>query len=87
MALRTKWDVMSERVADARRALELMERDMESLKTLKCEVNCSGCGQFLATEADFAKHFVIPDEQHWNLGECPVQVARDKAKAYGARRD
>lgn len=31
------------------------------------------CGFHIVTEADFAKHFVIPDERYLNLGNCPVK--------------
>ena len=36
---------------------------------------CSGCGQKLATELDFAAHFTIKDRRHLNLGDCPVEKA------------
>lgn len=33
---------------------------------------CSKCGTALATEADFAQHFVVPDVRYLNLGQCPT---------------
>jgi hypothetical protein len=32
---------------------------------------CSGCGEMLHTEADFARHFIVPDVRYVNLGFCP----------------
>ncbi|MFJ8699488.1 hypothetical protein [Streptomyces ardesiacus] len=32
---------------------------------------CVACGEWLATEADFAKHFEIPDPAYKNTGNCP----------------
>lgn len=33
---------------------------------------CSGCRMVLATEGDFARHFVLIDPKRWrNLGWCP----------------
>lgn len=31
---------------------------------------CSGCGEHLETEADFAKHFVVSDWRYRNIGAC-----------------
>lgn len=36
---------------------------------------CAGCGAILATEGDFARHFLIPDERYLNLGLCPKRAA------------
>jgi hypothetical protein len=55
----TKWMLLSD---DERIRLEETELD----------TNCSQCGEKLATEADFAKHFIISDLQYFNLGYCPV---------------
>jgi hypothetical protein len=37
------------------------------------KVPCSGCGLLLATEADFARHFILYDRTYRNLGYCPVK--------------
>jgi hypothetical protein len=43
----------------------------ESLAVTPCNLDCSGCGEHLHTEADFAQHFTVPDPTYLNLGECP----------------
>lgn len=56
----TKWDLISQ-----------AERD--SLDRTKCELHCSGCGLFLETEGDFARHFILTyGIQYKNLGACPT---------------
>jgi hypothetical protein len=39
----------------------------------ECWSNDCPCGASFETEADFAKHFIVPDERLLNLGWCPVQ--------------
>jgi hypothetical protein len=53
--------------------LEKLTREIDGLKHTDCNLVCSGCGTTLATEWDFASHFVIPDEQFLNLGGCPTR--------------
>lgn len=55
----TKWDLITSEVDRA-----WMERTAFAYP-------CIGCGEFLATEADFAKHFETPDPTHKNTGNCP----------------
>jgi hypothetical protein len=60
----TKWDL----VGDRGRA------DMERTPTRppgEPVLTCPACHAPLPTEADFARHFVIPDLRYWNLGNCP----------------
>jgi hypothetical protein len=59
----TKWDLVTE-----------SEREW-MLKT-PFGGQCIGCNQPLATEADFAKHFIIPDPIYKNLGYCPKSNRR-----------
>lgn len=42
-----------------------------ALELTDCGLNCAGCDEFLATEGDFARHFIIPDHRYKNLGNCP----------------
>lgn len=60
--INTKWDLISnkERVA-------LTE---QYLNADRKPVPCSGCGENLFTEADFAKHFEVPDPRYKNVGHC-----------------
>lgn len=62
----TKWDYLHD---DQRAGLELTQFNHP----------CSGCGVMLATEADFAKHFIIKDSLYLNLGECPNQILNGDA--------
>jgi hypothetical protein len=62
----TKWDYLS---AAERTALDATPLNLP----------CSGCGENLATEGDFARHFVLLyGRQYLNLGYCPNKGARSK---------
>lgn len=56
----TKWDLIDE-----------LER--ASLEKTPFGHPCTGCGEVLATEGDFARHFFVPDPRYKNLGWCPVK--------------
>jgi hypothetical protein len=60
----TKWDLLG----DADRESVLMSMTIASDGS---PVLCPGCAEPLVTEADFARHFTIPDLRYWNLGWCP----------------
>lgn len=57
----TKWDLIS---ADQRAALEATPYGGNG---------CSRCGASFATEADFARHYIVPDARYLNLGYCPTR--------------
>lgn len=61
----TKWDLLGDA---ARAAYERMTIHADGGPVL-----CAGCAEVLVTEADFARHFVIPDLRYWNVGDCPNQ--------------
>lgn len=44
-----------------------------SLAFTPCNLSCGGCGTYLPTEADFARHFTVPDATFLNLGDCPAK--------------
>lgn len=71
----TKWTVFQERLAAARSAVQDLEDEIMYMETTPFTSNgtgeCSKCGTHLATEADFAKHFDVPDARLYNLGTCP----------------
>lgn len=67
----TKWDVLVSRRDELAAQLEAANRELRGLEITRCGLTCSGCGTYLETEADFAKHFVIPDIRYLNLGNCP----------------
>lgn len=72
---RSKWDVLEERRLEALKEYRKLCDELWGLTQTKFTANgtgrCSACGEVLATEADFAKHFLVPDEQYLNLGYCP----------------
>lgn len=68
---RTKWEILTARRMELRRALSDMDRTLSGLENTTCGLTCSGCGTVLATEADFAQHFIVTDERYLNLGDCP----------------
>lgn len=57
--LLTNWDLRSN---EDRRWLDST--------TLSRPVDCHTCGHTMTTEGDFARHYVIPDLRHPNLGHC-----------------
>lgn len=70
--MRTKWEILQARAEEMRVNLENAEKYLKGLERTPCGLKCAGCQTVLKTEADFAKHFVIPDERYLNLGDCPV---------------
>lgn len=58
----TKWELIDE---------EEQEWMLRTSFTANGTGQCSECREELATEADFAKHFTVPDVQFLNLGYCP----------------
>jgi Zn-dependent peptidase ImmA (M78 family) len=59
--MRTKWEILEARIAAAKKELEQLEAQKNWLMTVRFDAECTHCGQELETEADFAKHFLIPD--------------------------
>lgn len=77
----TKWSYMVKRhedlemqIHDLQVKLEASARNMAYLNKTALNVPCSYCGTILATEGDFARHFVIRDTQYLNLGHCPRET-------------
>jgi hypothetical protein len=82
-AKRSKWNILEERLTAKIAEVQQMTRELQGLERTPFGRPCSGCGEFLSTEADFAKHFVIFDERFLNIGECPnkkgiSQIAQDQ---------
>ena len=62
----TKWDMIS-------------TEEQESLKkTRLSNTNCTGCGKPLPTEAAFAQHFILYNQQYLNIGYCPAKGPGNK---------
>lgn len=64
----TKWDLLPEQ---SRIALE------DQPYVSYGNGGCSQCGTQFQTEADFAKHFIVPDPALSNLGYCPNKERRN----------
>lgn len=69
---RTKMDILIERRDFLREELAKAESYLIGLDQTGCNLSCD-CGTVFHTEADFASHFIIPDERFLNLGNCPVK--------------
>jgi hypothetical protein len=78
---RSKWDILQERRKKAQEEANNIATQLQglALTPFKDGVTgrCSGCGALLQTEADFAKHFLIPDERFLNLGYCPNKKGQE----------
>jgi hypothetical protein len=68
---RTKWEILSARAEKMRKELEDLESYMRGMENTPDNVKCSGCGEQFRVNADFARHFKIPNEQLLNTGYCP----------------
>jgi hypothetical protein len=80
--MKTRWDWLQNKLAEARYEVARLEKEIKYLKETPFTANgtgaCSKCGEPLPTEADFAKHFTVPDFRYPNLGYCP-KFPRDGA--------
>lgn len=68
---RTKMDVLRERAEFLEAEAAKARAYIDGLAMTNCGLTCSGCGTLLRTEADFASHFIVRDENYLNLGGCP----------------
>jgi len=77
--MRTKWDILQEREQKAQEVLRRIHDEIEYLQDTPALLNgqdgvhihCGTCKVKFDTEADFAKHYLVPDERYTNLGRCP----------------
>lgn len=71
----TKMDVLRDRLIQAEATAVALRNQIDGLWATNCGLQCSGCGEVLDTEGDFASHFVLPQisimQNTLNLGECP----------------
>lgn len=67
----TKWEILEARRDEHLAQADEVQRTLDDLEKTKCGVSCSGCGEYLKTEKDYAQHFTIPDPRYLNLGNCP----------------
>lgn len=83
--LRTKWEVLDKRAEKYMKiaerflllSIEILEQ-MQAMDRTRFGEACPGCDEVLETEADFAQHFLIPNETYLNLGRCPVVFAKEQ---------
>jgi len=68
---RTKWEILTARLEKARQEVAELESIMRGMENTPDNVACSGCGEQFRVNADFARHFKIPNEQLLNTGYCP----------------
>ncbi len=68
---RTKWEILEARAEKLRKELTELEDYMRGMENTPDNVKCSGCGEQFRVNADFARHFKIPNEQLLNTGYCP----------------
>lgn len=72
--LRTKWDILEDRANRAHEEYLKLMGELEGLEKTQFrtgEQRCRSCGAKLRTEADFAKHYLVPEERYSNIGFCP----------------
>jgi len=67
----TKWSLLQRQLANLNADAAKLAAELEWMKRTPFGQPCSGCGAALATEADFAKHFVVTDLRLLNIGHCP----------------
>lgn len=74
MATETKWDILTERAASLRAQAQAIEDELAGMdRTTLSDCSCA-CGVILATEGEFARHFIVPNRAYLNLGDCPNRL-------------
>jgi hypothetical protein len=68
---RTKWEILEARAEKMREELAELESYMRGMENTPDNAKCTGCGEQFRVNADFARHFKIPNEQLLNTGYCP----------------
>jgi hypothetical protein len=69
--VKTKWEILQQRREEAWQKVVSLDNEIAGLLKQSCGLVCGKCGAYHETEADFAKHYVIPDTRYLNLGWCP----------------
>jgi hypothetical protein len=73
--MRTKWEILQARRAELADELAKLDQYMRGLEGQPCMLRCNKCDKLHNSEADFAKHYLIPDERYLNLGHCPTNTS------------
>ena len=71
--LRTKWEILQEKLEKVKAEVQKQEQYLQDLEVMPWGHPCGTCQKILNTEADFAKHYSVPDERYYNLGHCPTK--------------
>lgn len=73
--LRTKIEILKERLSVARDAVHDLEHELAAYKALPTGGGpaCFTCGHEFITDYDFWNHYVVLDERLLNIGECPTR--------------
>lgn len=67
----TKWSVLTGRLAALEAQAAKLREELTGLDATPFGGECGGCDVHLATEGDFARHFIVLDLRYLNLGGCP----------------
>lgn len=80
---RTKWDILVDRAESFEAQAKEIRNMLEGFELTKLNgrgdgepLRCSGCEVILETEAEFARHYEVPNEQFLNIGYCPIKMDR-----------
>lgn len=69
----TKWTWLQKRLAGAQAEVDALAGQIQGLAAQPFDGECLTCGFYMATEADFARHYIVPDPRYLNMGECPTK--------------
>jgi hypothetical protein len=72
----TKWTWLQKRLAGAQAQVDALAGQIQGLENTELNsdgssTTCLTCGVNMHTEADFAKHYIVPDPRYLNIGYCP----------------
>lgn len=68
---RTKWSILQARLARLEADAKKIREELETVEKTSFGSICTGCGVLLNAEADFWRHFTIPDSRFLNIDYCP----------------
>lgn len=69
----TKWTILNSRLEYLLEQAAKLQRELFAMERTPFGQPCA-CGQMLATEGDFARHFTVPNAAYLNLGDCPNRL-------------
>jgi hypothetical protein len=86
----TKWTWLQKRLAAAQAEVDALAAQVQGLENTALNADgsatkCTKCGVELFTEADFAKHFIVPDPRYLNYGHCPQHERAEETEAHANR--